>query len=136
MRFWVRSCYNLTMTVDRKKLGAWGESVAATHLEANGYMIVARNWRSRIGEIDLVAQKGAALAFVEVKTRRGRSHGTPEDAITPRKAQKLMQTVQSYLSENDCDEDLDFSIDVVAVELDRGGKVLRIEHLVNAVSEW
>lgn len=124
------------MTDARKKLGAWGESVAAVHLEANGYAVVARNWRSKIGEIDIVAQKGDALAFVEVKTRRGRSHGTPEDAITPRKAQKLMRTVQSYLSENNCDEDLDFSIDVIAVELDRAGKVLRVEHLVNAVSEW
>ena len=124
------------MTDARKKLGAWGESVAATHLEANGYRIIARNWRSRIGEIDIVAQHGEALAFVEVKTRRGRSHGTPEDAITSRKARKLLQTVQSYLSENDCHEDLDFSIDVVAVELDRSGKVLRVEHLVNAVTAW
>ena len=124
------------MTNARKKLGSWGESVAATHLEANGYRIVARNWRSKIGELDIVAQKEEALAFVEVKTRRGRSHGTPEDAITPRKAQKLISTVQSYLSENECDEDLDFSIDVIAVELDKVGKVLRIEHRVNAVSEW
>ena len=124
------------MSNERKKLGAWGESVAATQLEANGYTIIARNWRSKIGEIDIIGRKNHALAFVEVKTRRGRAHGTPEDAITPRKARKLIETVQSYLSENDCDEDLDFSIDVVAVELDRGGKVLRIEHIVNAVTAW
>ncbi len=131
-----QSGYHRQMTKARKKLGAWGESVAATHLEANGYQIVARNWRSKIGELDIVAQQGAALAFVEVKTRRGRSHGTPEDAITARKAQKLMETVQSYLSENECDEDLDFSIDVVAVELDAAGKLLRVEHRQNAVTAW
>ena len=124
------------MSNERKKLGAWGESVAATHLEANGYTIIARNWRSKIGELDIIGRKNHALAFVEVKTRRGRSHGTPEDAITQRKARKLLETVQSYLSENDCDEDLDFSIDVVAVELERGGKVLRVEHIVNAVTAW
>lgn len=124
------------MNNERKKLGAWGESVAATYLEAHGYMIIERNWRSKVGELDLIGRKNAALAFVEVKTRRGRSHGTPEDAITARKTRKLLATVQSYLSENDCDEDLDFSIDVVAVELDSGGKVLRIEHIVNAVTAW
>ena len=124
------------MTDARKKLGAWGESVAATHLEAGGYTIIARNWRSKIGELDIVAQKDDAVAFVEVKTRRGRSHGSPEDGVTPTKARKLIATVQSYLSENDCDEDLDFSIDIVAVELDKGGRVLRIEHLENAVTAW
>ena len=60
----------------RKKLGAWGEKVAATKLEADGYRVVARNWRCQQGEIDLIAQAGdGLLAFVEVKTRRGRSIG-------------------------------------------------------------
>ncbi|MCO5184911.1 MAG: YraN family protein [Anaerolineae bacterium] len=120
------------MTNAHKKLGAWGESVAATHLEAHGYTIVARNWRCPVGEIDLVAQKGALLAFVEVKTRRG---GNPEDQITPRKAQKLLETAQTYLLENNLD-DIDFSIDVIAVALDRSGKLLRCDHYPNAVTAW
>lgn len=120
------------MTSDRKRLGAWGESVAATHLEAHGYTIVARNWRCPVGEIDLVARKGESLAFVEVKTRRG---GNPEDQITPRKAQKLLETAHTYLLEHDLDE-IDYSIDVVAVALDRRGKLLRCDHYPNAVTGW
>jgi putative endonuclease len=116
----------------RKKLGAWGETVAATHLEAHGYTIVARNWRCAIGEIDIVAQKDDALAFVEVKTRRG---GNPEDQITQRKAQKLLETAQTYLLEHDLDE-IDFSVDVIAVALDRTGKLLRCDHYPNAITGW
>ena len=77
-------------TNHRQKLGQWGEKVAAHHLEAKGYEIVARNWRCREGEIDLVARAGAEYVFVEVKTRRGRSQGLPEEALTPRKSKKLL----------------------------------------------
>ncbi|HFE66718.1 MAG TPA: YraN family protein [Chloroflexi bacterium] len=118
----------------RKQLGAWGEGVAATHLEAEGYRIVARNWRCRQGEIDLIAQAGATLVFVEVKTRRGRSMGSPEEALTPQKSRKLIQLAQLYLAEHDLD--VDWRIDLVAVELDTSGKLLRCEHIPNAVLGW
>lgn len=118
----------------RKQLGAWGESVAATRLEAEGYRIVTRNWRCRQGEIDLIAQAGEILVFVEVKTRRGRSMGTPEEALTPQKSQKLIQLAQLYLAEHDLD--VDWRIDLVAVELDTSGKLLRCEHIPNAVLGW
>ena len=127
------------MTTDsgasRKKLGAWGEKVAATRLAADGYRIVARNWRCRQGEIDLIAQAGdGLLAFVEVKTRRGRAMGTPEEALTPHKSRKLIELAQLYLSEHDLDTD--WRIDLVAVELDDSGKLLRCEHIPNAVLGW
>ena len=118
----------------RKQLGAWGERVAAAHLEAKGCRIVARNWRCRQGEIDLIAQTGAVLAFVEVKTRRGRGMGAPEEALTPRKSRKLIQLAQLYLAEHDLD--VDWRIDLVAVELDTSGKLLRCEHIPNAVLGW
>ncbi|KAA3658616.1 MAG: YraN family protein, partial [Chloroflexi bacterium] len=85
----------------RKKLGAWGESVAAHHLEAKGYEIVIRNWRCRHGEIDLVTRAGMEWVFVEVKTRRGRDMGSPEEALTPYKSKKLMQLAQIYLADHD-----------------------------------
>jgi putative endonuclease len=120
----------------RQKLGRWGESVAATHLEASGYKISGRNWRCVHGEIDLIAEKqgsdGRLIAFVEVKTRRGRDKGTPEEAITPRKARKLVLTAQLYLAEQNI-TDADWQIDLVAVELDRGGKLLRCEHIEHIV---
>jgi putative endonuclease len=119
----------------RKKLGAWGEKVAATRLEADGYRILARNWRCQQGEIDLIVQAGDGLrAFVEVKTRRGRNMGLPEEAFTLHKSRKLIQLAQIYLGEHDLD--VDWRIDLVAVELDKSGKLLRCEHIPNAVLGW
>lgn len=114
----------------RKQLGAWGESVAAHQLEAHGYTIVARNWRCRYGEIDLVAQAGDELVFVEVKTRRGRGFGTPEEGVSPHKLRKLFELGQHYLLAYDLD-DVAWRVDMVAVELDGQGKLLRCEHVPN-----
>ncbi len=119
----------------RKKLGAWGESVAAHNLEAQGYRIVTRNWHCQQGEIDLIAQANDdLLIFVEVKTRRGRDMGSPEEGLTPRKSRKLIQLAQIYLANHDLD--VDWRIDLVAVELDKSGKLLRCEHIPNAVLGW
>lgn len=123
------------MSGARKKLGAWGESLAASHLEEQGYEILERNWRCKRGEIDLVAEAGTLLVFVEVKTRRGRAMGTPEEGLTTRKAQKLMDLAQIYLYENEIEERT-WRIDLVAVELSRQGKLLRCEHIPNAVRGW
>ncbi len=123
------------MSNGRQQLGRWGEGVAATHLEAQGYQIVARNWRCARGEIDLVAKAGEVLVFVEVKTRRGRNFGAPEQGLTPHKARKLQEVGQYYLFENDLD-DIEWRIDLVAVELDAKGKLLRCEHLQNVVWGW
>lgn len=118
----------------RKKLGAWGEDVATLKLEANGFAIIERNWRCRHGEIDIIVQKGELVAFVEVKTRKGRDMGAPEEALTQHKAKKLMQLAQLYVAENELD--VDWRIDLVAVELDKSGKLLRCEHIPNAVLGW
>ena len=125
---------DLTGKADRQKLGRWGESVAARHLEAKGYEIVAHNWRCRQGEIDLVARAGEEWVFVEVKTRRGRDLGTPEEGLTTHKSRKLLELGQLYLAANDMD--VDWRIDLVAVELDKAGKLLRCEHIPNAVLGW
>ena len=118
----------------RKKLGAWGEDIAVHQLEADGFRIVERNWRCQHGEIDLIAQKGELVAFVEVKTRKGRDMGAPEEALTPRKGKKLMQLAQLYVAEHEMD--VDWRVDLVAVELDKSGKLLRCEHIPNAVLGW
>lgn len=123
------------MSDDRQKLGRWGEQLAAERLQSQGYVILARNWRCRRGEIDLVAQAGGVLVFVEVKTRRGRDYGTPEEAITRSKAKRLLELGQRYMLEHDL-EDVEWRIDLVAVELDRQGKLLRCEHVANVVWAW
>ena len=83
----------------RRALGHWGESVAATHLEAKGYVILARNWRCRLGEIDLVAQLGDVVIFVEVKTRRGRDFGLPEEGVTLRSVAEMFVEAMHSLAE-------------------------------------
>lgn len=118
----------------RKRLGAWGEKVAAIHLESQGYEIVTKNWRCQQGEVDLVARGGEVYHFVEVKTRRGQRMGLPEQGITPAKSKKLIQVAQIYLAEHDLD--VDWQIDLVAVELDSAGKLLRCEHIPNVVLGW
>ncbi len=128
---------NLTITMmagRRKKLGEWGESVAAIHLEAKGFEIVDRNWRCELGEIDIIAQFGDELIFVEVKTRQGDSMGTPEEGLTVEKSKKLFQLAQFYLSETDMDAD--WRIDLIALTLDQNGKLERCEHITNAVLGW
>lgn len=128
----------------RKQLGAWGEKVAATYLEAQGLRILQRNWRTASkgnatggprGEIDLVAQAGAVLVFVEVKTRRSQNSGTPEEGVTPQKARQLLNLGQQYLLEHNL-VDVEWRVDLVAVELDNHGKLLRCEHIPNAVLGW
>jgi len=119
---------------ERQKLGRWGESLAATHLEAKGYQIVERNWRCQHGEVDLVARAGAEWVFVEVKTRRGRDMGAPEEALTAAKQKKLLAVAEEYTLEHGLD--VDWRIDLVAVELDKSGKLLRCDHIPNAVLGW
>lgn len=123
------------MSDGRQLLGRWGEKVAAHFLEAKGYVIVERNWRTGRGELDLVAQDGSTLVFVEVKTRRGQEYGTPEESITPRKQEKLLELVQNYLTNHQLGE-AEWRVDVVAIELDKGGKLLRCDHIPDALLGW
>jgi len=116
---------------DRRGLGRHGEELAARHLEDKGYQIVTRNWRCRAGEIDLVVRDGDALAFVEVRTRRGKAFGSPEESITPAKQARLATLAETYIQEEAWPGN--WRIDVVAVEMDARGRLLRIDHYDNAV---
>lgn len=78
-------------------LGAWGEEKAARFLTGRGYTVLERNFHSRYGEIDLIAEDGEFLVFVEVKLRASVSHGLPEETVTPRKQEKLRLTAETYL---------------------------------------
>lgn len=85
--------------------------------------------------MDVVTSLGDEWVFVEVKTRRGDSHGSPEDAITPAKAARLLRVAESYLQEHGL-LDVDWRVDLIAVELDTGGKLMRIEQIAGAVTGW
>lgn len=120
------------MTTPRGRLGQWGEGYARRYLEGRGYTVAAANYRCRWGEVDLVTRLGEEWVFVEVKTRRGGDFGTPEESITPGKAQRLVATAQHYLEQEGVEQS-EWRIDLVSVHLDKSGKLERISHLENAV---
>jgi putative endonuclease len=117
---------------DRKSLGRRGEDLAARHLANRGYQIVEHNWRCAAGELDLVVRDDACLAFVEVRTRRGQAMGSPEESITPSKQARLIALGEAYVQEHDWAGP--WRIDVVAIEMDARGRLLRLEHYENAVT--
>ncbi len=87
------------MTTRRNQLGAFGEQVAVEHLEALGLRILARNWRCRYGELDVIAADGDhTLVFVEVKTRSGDGFGGVESAVTPRKLRRIRRLAGIWLA--------------------------------------
>jgi len=111
--------------------GARGEDYAAEYLARKGYAILARNYRTRRGEIDLIAAQGDVLAFVEVKTRRANAWGSPASAVTPQKQHKLILAAQQYLLEHPSERLPRF--DVVAITTAGGGfRVLACEHFEGA----
>ena len=117
-----------------RSLGNFGERVAASHLEAKGYEILERNWSVREGEVDIIAAKPDEIVFVEVRSRRGRSFGTPEESITGRKAAHVRAAAAAYLHEHP-DAPETQRIDVIALELDAKGRVLRVEQIENAIED-
>lgn len=118
----------------RARLGAAGERLAAQALAARGYQIVASNWRCAYGELDVIAQDGAELVFVEVKTRRGAASGAPEEAITAAKRRKLLAAAQTYLGEVGA-EDRPYRFDVVAVDLAPDGRLRAVRLYRRAIEE-
>ena len=86
------------MVVHHLELGRAGEERAARWYAGHGYEIVARNWRVRQGEIDLVARLGGVLVIAEVKTRRALTHGQPFEAVTPAKQRRLRHLAAAYLA--------------------------------------
>jgi putative endonuclease len=116
--------------MDRRRvaLGQRGEALAVDELTRRGYEVVDRNWHCRIGEVDVVARRGDAWVFFEVRTRRGRAFGTPEDSVTPGKMRRMTDVAQMYLAEHSVNvHQVDWQIGVVAVEMDEAGYLLRVD---------
>jgi len=118
----------------KQALGAFGERLAAAHLESKGYHILERNYRRREGEIDIVAARGGCLVFVEVRTRRGQECGSAVESVSAAKGARLAALAQAYCQERP-DLPPDRRIDVVAVELTPDGRLLSIQHIEDAIGE-
>jgi len=102
-----------------KTLGNSGEDEAEGELKRLGYTILERNHRNKIGEIDIIGKDGETLCFVEVKTKTGSGFGTPEEMVNFRKQNKLIKTAEYYLNDNEIGQDIDWRIDVVAVDREK-----------------
>lgn len=109
--------------------GKTGESEAAKYLRKNGYQILERNYRKTYGEIDIIAQKGENVAFVEVKTRKNNAYGTPAEFVTVQKQKKIIKAAYTYIQEHELDAE--FTFDIVEVYFD-GKKINEINHIINA----
>lgn len=113
-----------------KEIGNKGEKVAAKYLKKHGYRIVAKNFASAHGEIDIIAQTKDFLVFVEVKTRKNneenfKNYGLPSEAVTKNKQMHIIFTAKIYLQQHPTDKALRF--DVIEVYMDKNVKINHIE---------
>ncbi len=115
----------------RKELGAIGEEAAVRLLGRRGYRIRERNVRCPMGELDVVAEDGGTLVFVEVKTRSTVEYGNPFESISPMKQRRLLRLAVYYLATRRL-ADRPCRFDAVAVIIAPDGRVQRLELLVNA----
>jgi putative endonuclease len=112
-------------------LGRKGEDLAAEFLKQNGYTILFRNYRTRIGEIDIIAATDEALIFCEVKTRRNCAYGDPVEAVTPKKQATIRTIAEYYLAtgnKNNYYRDIRF--DIITILSD--GNTYSMKHYINA----
>jgi len=111
----------------QQRVGRWGEQAAAEYLEKQGYRILARNFRTAHGEIDIIARQENILVFVEVKTRSSNRYGYPEYSVSPKKRQHLLSAAEEYVLANP--EFTTWRVDVIAIESESGEA--KISHFEN-----
>jgi putative endonuclease len=123
------------MTLPKKKLGAKGEEIAVGYLKRLGYRILERNYCIKLGEIDIIAEQGADLVFIEVKTRSDTLFGSPFDSVTVTKQRQLSKVALAYMSKQNC-HNRPARFDVVGIHLKAAHEVqlqdAKIELMQNA----
>ncbi len=112
--------------------GALGEQFAADYLKTQGYRILERNFHTRYGEVDIIAQKDDILAFVEVKTRAATMLSSPAAAVTPAKQKKLITAALQYMQANPADLQPRFDVVAIVTRSKSDFSVLNFMHLTDA----
>jgi len=107
------------VTRQRIALGKTGEDLAVAELERRGYEVIARRWRSRAGEIDIIARDGGTLVFIEVKARDGHDFGDGSESVTMRKRQTIVRLARQYVVDANW-TDRPCRFDVVTIHFDSG----------------
>jgi putative endonuclease len=110
-------CWGMSRT--RQILGKTGEDLACRELERRGYAIVARRYRQRSGELDIIARDGPTLVFIEVKARDGRAFGEAVEAVTPVKRRRITELAVDYMMRHHL-SDCPCRFDVVSIHFDSG----------------
>lgn len=117
----------------KKGLGTKGEDEAAKYLQQLGWRLVERNYRCKIGEIDIVVwEPSGSLVFVEVRSRSGTSHGLPEESVVHKKQNKIRLLANQYLQAHPKYLECPCRIDVIAVTFDLIKERIFINHIENA----
>ncbi|HMM21443.1 MAG TPA: YraN family protein [Selenomonadales bacterium] len=116
--------------MQKDSAGQRGEQAAADYLQAAGYALLARNYRARTGEIDIIAEKGGTVVFVEVKARHSDAYGSPAEAVTYRKQGKILNTALCYLKQTGRTA-APLRFDVIEIYLGAGVNP-RVNHIANA----
>ncbi len=122
------------MAIDlRHHLGRVGERLALEHLERLGYRVVAQNYRTRFGEIDLVVCDAQTIVFVEVKARRAEAAAGAMESVPPSKQRQVRSMAAAWLVETtDRPRSRDLRFDVIGVTVDRDSRLVRLDHLEGA----
>lgn len=118
------------MSQTRLALGAWGEQQAVDYLRRQGLKILECNYRTPVGEIDIIAREGRVVVFLEVKTRRGTTFGLPQEAVGRRKQRQIARAAHWYLQQTK-QQKLQARFDVIAI-LDHGDDGIQLDHIANA----
>ncbi len=113
--------------LEPKSLGNLSEELAVAHLKKNGYKIIKTNYRTRVGEIDIVAQGDGYIVFVEVKARKSQKYGLPQEAVTQVKQRVIRKVASAFLQENSL-QDVPVRFDVMAITFSADKKP-HIEHI-------
>ena len=117
----------------KKAYGKFGEDTASHYLTLRFYKILERNYRKRNAEVDIIAQKGKTLCFVEVKTRSNDKFGTPGEAVDFKKQQKIILGAQNYLAQTNWQGEVRFDVaEVYARKTKFGFKMHKINYIKNA----
>jgi putative endonuclease len=119
------------MPDSRKELGAKGEKLAAGFLKRKGYKILQRNYRCKLGEVDIVAEKDKTLVFVEVRTQQTEKFGPPQYSVNSSKRSHISRVALFYIKEKRLVEQ-SCRFDVIAITFSPGSRKPSIEHIENA----
>jgi putative endonuclease len=113
----------------RKQVGNKGESLAEDYIKRKGYKIIQRNYRCRLGEIDIIAKDGDTIVFIEVRTKQNENFGSPQDSVTSTKINKISKTALSFIQEKNL-SGFSYRFDFIAITFSQGKP--NIEHIENA----